>query len=297
MRTETIYQGAMNRHRVPSRPLVPRSRLRPRRMCLGLATAFALFALGTPAASQAQELGVTEASALLESDNADEVRMAIEAMGLVKGNRGVAPLVARIEAGLPTNLLVAALMTLAQAGQPAARPAIEANARHRDPEVRVAALAAAAACKIAGVGAMLRRGLDDLDPRVRAEAARGLGSLGPGQKERDTSAQALLQAIAREEAGAAVALALIANQEHAADLLGLLGQVPLPRLEGALATLLQRRDMALPVKAQVVEALAKTATPHAKAFLLSQRDLLKAQRGVPKNLIDDIEAAAARIAE
>ena len=84
---------------------------------------------------------------MLSSSNADEVKMAIESSALL-GNPDVAPMLSeRVRAGLPSDLLNAALDALSLINQPSSSELFVMLSRHRRPSVRLRSVQALVALR------------------------------------------------------------------------------------------------------------------------------------------------------
>ncbi|MEM9068785.1 MAG: HEAT repeat domain-containing protein [Myxococcota bacterium] len=219
-----------------------------------------LGALTAPAA--AQQLRLSDAVAMLDADNADEVRMGIEGLGAIGGSRVVAPLATRIRKGLPAELLGVAVETLGLVSHRDAGPVLFELVNHRRSEVRLAATQAIVSCEPAGAERALVAALSDSDPRVRAAAALGLGQLGARG-----SIDELFHAFDRRILEAATAIGQLATASEVDRLLGYLGRVPFDAVTPALNEIVARREVPQRVKLNVIGQLAELATPEVRTYL------------------------------
>src|SRR5262245_1701317 len=83
---------------------------------------------------------VEQAKALLGSGEHDTIETGIQSLGLLGTPEAVPPLVERIRAGLPPDLLDTAIVTLMALGQQTAAPVLFDLVTHRRPEVRLRAI-------------------------------------------------------------------------------------------------------------------------------------------------------------
>ena len=130
-----------------------------------------------PAKKGKEDKNILAAEKLLASNNRDEVEAGIQSLGLIGTAAAAPPIIARVRAGLPPDLLETSIITLMALGQPQAGPLYIELLEHRRPEVRVRAIEAIVALKPKNAELGLQHALADLDPKVRASAATALGDL------------------------------------------------------------------------------------------------------------------------
>ncbi len=224
-----------------------------------LAAALLLAPIG---AARAQELGLAEATELLATGDPDQIRMGIEALGLLGNARAVAPLEARIRRGLPPELLDVALDTLTVLARPESGPILFELSTHRRPEVRIKAVQAIVAARPRGAEPALVAALSDLDPRVRAAAAVGLGQIGARG-----SIEPLFHALDRGVLESSTSIGQLADAAQVERLLEYLGRLPFDAITPALNEVLARRDATERTKLDIIARLQELATPEAKTFL------------------------------
>ncbi|HEY5933332.1 MAG TPA: hypothetical protein VIU61_01780 [Kofleriaceae bacterium] len=148
--------------------------------------------------------------------------------------------------------------------------ALRRYARHRNPTVRSAALAALAS--YAGASSAIVAGLKDPVASVRAAAAAAAGK----GKHRD-AIDPLLLLLAKGEESAARALAALADLDLARKIADQLGKVPEPVLAACLGAILLRSDFGPdPARVELVRAIGKIQDPAALAALTAYLD------GTPK---------------
>lgn len=205
---------------------------------------------------------LASAAKQLASGERDQVEAGIQSLGLLGVEAAVAPLVARIEQGLPNDLLETAIVTLMALGQPSAGPALYELAHYRRPEIRLRAIEAITAVRPAAGEVALREALSDGDVAVRSAAATGLGEIGT-QASIDTLFVALDHGIM--EAGAAIGKLVPARDVK--RLFGYLGKVPFRSLAPAFAEAIKRSDVSESDKLAIIARLEEVGTGEVKAFL------------------------------
>jgi len=238
------------------------------------------------APASAQELSLADATAMLDAESPDEVRMGIEALGLDGSARAVEPLAERIRRGLPAELLDVAIETLGVLGRREAGPVLFALMNHRRDTTRLAAVNAVVQCQPRGAAAALQSALSDADPRVRAAAALGLGQL----DARD-ALDSLFLAFDRGVIEASGAIGQLARPDDVGRFLTYLGRLPLDALTPGINELVARRDIPNGTKIEIIGRLEELATPEVATYLGELADALPA--GPVKQAA---EAATQRIA-
>ncbi len=255
-----------------------------RGITLACVAAIGVSMLSTPASAQ---IRLNEAVRMLDAQSADEVRLAIEALGTNGTSRAVAPLSARIRRGLPAELLDLAIETLGVIAHRDAGPVLFQLVTHRREAVRLSAVNAIVACRPRGADAALTTALSDSDPRVRAAAALGLGQLGARGSIDD-----LFHAFERGVLESATAIGQLADGAGANRLLDHLGRVPFDGIAPGINELIARRDVAERVKLEIVGRLAELATPEVRQYL---QELVESLDDSPVRR--SAEDAVARISE
>lgn len=245
-----------------------------------------MLVVGWTAPARAQ-VNTAEATQMLQSESPDEVRLGLESLGAANHVRAVAPLAARIRAGLPPDLLDAAVLALTVLGKPEAGPVLFELLRHRRAEVRIASVDALVATRPRGAEAALIAALSDADSNVRSAAAVGLGQVGG-----EASIDALFHALDRNILEASTAIGQLAPPAAMERLVGYLGRVPFDALTPAFAELFARANVPERAKLQLIGRLEELATPEVKIYLA---DL--AESFPPGNLQRAAEEASIRIAE
>lgn len=233
------------------------------------ATLLALAAFVATPTAEAQEMRFDDAVELVQSSDADAIQLGLETLGARGEARAVAPIAARIRSGLPGELTLFAVTTLAVLERPEAGPVLIELLSHRRPDVRQAAVEAIAATKPRRGGEALVRALDDMAPAVRSAAALGLGQLG-----HRAAIDTLFTALERDVLEAAQAIGQLATPQHMDRLFTFVGRMPFDVLTPAFNEIFARRDFAERAKVDLVGRLAELATPQVKTYLTELADQL-----------------------
>lgn len=230
-----------------------------------------------------------EIAVMLSSSNGDEVRTAIEAAAGL-GSPDVIPMIGeRVRAGLPPDLLDAAIDSLVLLGDPAVADVFVELATHRRPSVRLRAVQALVAMRGKSAERVLTNALGDSSPAVREAAAEGLGEMG-AKATLDT----LFKAFDRGVLLAGKAIGQLANDAALPRILAYLGRVPMPSLTPMFDALLSRRDISEATKLQLVVQLQELGTAEARGYLEGLGTRLPPD--APARLRRAIEDAVVRIA-
>jgi HEAT repeat protein len=220
-------------------------------------------ALGAATVSSAHaDAAIDQAKVLLASKNRDDVEAGIQSLGLVGTAGAVEPLVDRIHAGLPPDLLDTAIITLMALGQPSSAQVLFELSAHRRPEVRVRAIEAIVAVAPKDASSVLRSRLGDQDAKVRSAAAIALGELNATD-----SVDALFLALDRGNLDASQALGKLLPAAQVPKLLGYLGKVPFRSMAPGLGEVLLRKDVSERDKLNLVARIQEVGTPEAKTYL------------------------------
>lgn len=234
---------------------------------LGLATAGATVTLPaqakeTPARKgKKEDKNILAAQALLNSSDRDQVEAGIQSLGLIGTAAAAPPIIARVRAGLPPDLLETSIITLMALGQPQAGPLYIELLEHRRPEVRVRAIEAIVALQPKNAEPALQRALADLDPKVRSAAATALGEL-----RASGSVEQLFLSLDRGTYEASSAIGYALRTDHVPRLLSYLGTLPFHHLKPAFTQVMQRKDIAEKDKLLVVSKLQEVGTREVKEY-------------------------------
>jgi HEAT repeat protein len=208
-----------------------------------------------------EDKNVLAAQALLASNDRDQVEAGIQSLGLIGTAAAAPPIIARVRAGLPPDLLETSLITLMALGQPQAGPLYIELLEHRRPEVRVRAVEAIVALKPKDAEPALQRALADLDPKVRSSAATALGEL-----RATGSVEQLFLSLDRGTYEASQAIGYALRTDHVPRLLSYLGTLPFHHLAPAFTQVMQRKDIAERDKLSVVSRLQEVGTREVKDY-------------------------------
>ena len=230
-----------------------------RQVLRGATGALLSLALCTVVQARGDDLGA--AKKLLVSSDHDEVEAGIQSLGLIGTAATVPPLIERVRAGLPVDLLETAIVTLTALGQPQASPLFVELTSYRRPEIRIRAIEGLVALKPAGAEEVLRKALSDSDTKVRSAAALGLGEL-----KATASLEVLFKALDHGNFEASLAIGQALKNDQVPRLLGYLGTVPFHALSPALTEILRRKDIGERDKLNVVSRLQEVGTHEVKVF-------------------------------
>jgi HEAT repeats len=204
---------------------------------------------------------IAAAKALLASSDHDEVEAGIQSLGLIGTPAAVAPLIERVRAGLPADLLETGIVTLMALGQPQAAPLFFELLEYRRPDVRIRAIEGIVALKPKGAEEALQRALSDMEPRVRSAAALALGEI-----KAAGSVELLFRALDHGNFEASQAIGQALRSDQVVRLLGYLGTIPFRTLAPALTEILQRKDIGERDKLNVVSRLQDVGTHEVKNY-------------------------------
>lgn len=242
-----------------------------------------------PAEEMPAGLSLEEIAVMLSSSNPDEVKMAIESAALL-GNPEVVPMLSeRVRAGLPPDLLNAALDALSLINQPSSSELFVMLSRHRRPSVRLRSVQALVALRSRDAEPTLMVALGDSAPDVREAAAEGLGQLSAS-----ASVEPLFQAFDRGVVSAGRSLGKLVRDDQVPRMLELIGRAPLTSLTPVFDAVLNRSDISENTKLSIVTALAELGTSEARGYLEGLKTKLP---DAPPRVRKAIEDAVARIAK
>jgi len=244
----------------------------------------------SPLAAAALEPAAVRGAALLQSSKPEEVARGIEQLRASKSPEAAVPLIRRIRAGLPPDLLDQSLSALTALNQPEAKALYYELLSHRRPEIRVRAIEAIAALHPSDAEPRLQRALGDNQPAVRSAAARALAAIGA-----PNSVDILFRALDRGTLEAPLALGSSLRSDQVPRLLNYLGKVPFEPLSPAFTQILSRKDITERAKLDVVAQLRDLATPDVKEYL--KLLLHKSQRSLPEAVQSAVSRAIKQIAD
>ena len=231
-------------------------------LAVGAASAAGKKKKGKPKLSPQTIAAITNAKHLMSQGSHGDVEAGIQSLGLLGTKHAVEPLVERIRAGLPPDLLETAIVTLMALGQKSSGPALIELTTHRRETVRLRAVEALAAVNPPGAEGALTAALSDSDPKVRSAAATALGEIRARK-----SVETLVLALDRGNMEASGAIGKLLRPGEAERLLGYLGKIPFRSLGPALGEMLQRSDVKEGTKLKIVARLEEVGTPEVKGYL------------------------------
>ena len=202
------------------------------------------------------------APAAAQDDPAATIGRELDGLGRQGGRESVTRIQARIQEGLPPQLLARAVAALTQINDRHAVGALLELASHRRGAVRAQVAEALGRSSDSRGRTVLAELLDDPDPRVRSAAAVAIGQVG-AQGAMDT----VIQAAARGVAEAAIALGEHAGAADVPRMLRRLDGSTLPALAPPLRVLLGRENLPLRSKQAIVRALSQLRDPECERML------------------------------
>jgi hypothetical protein len=203
----------------------------------------------------------------LKSGDPAQIQAALDDVR-VSGRAGApaAPAIADLlRGGLPVALTKASVETLGDTESEAASETLVWYARHRNPEIRRAAVTALAKTRGDGAAAALRLALSDPDPAVRGLSASGLGAM----KAKDAVGD-LFVALDHKVPEAAVSIGLLCAGNECDKLASKLGSIAFDVVTSGLEQVLFRptTDVSDDLKAKLVTRVRDLGTSEAHRFLL-----------------------------
>lgn len=228
-------------------------------------------------------LSSEELAVMLVSSNPDELRMAIESCA--QASKEVTPLlVERIRAGLPGDLLGAAVDALIAGGNSSGASELLAElTSHRRPQIRARALLGMVTLRTSNAQGSLVKALSDADADVRSTAAQGLSLLGA----RDSWPELFL-AFEHNVEGAAAAIGELAEPSTIPRVTDYIGRTSFVELTPMLDRLFARRDLPEDAKLSLLDAIVKHGSSEARAYLEGLLPKLASETSarVRKNITD-----------
>jgi HEAT repeat protein len=231
----------------------------------------------------------TGAAALIQSGDPAKIEQGLNLARLAgKPAAPVAPLIEKLLArGTTAALTKAAIDTLGDIGQGSSSTAIAPYARHRDPEIRRAALSALLKTRGQIATDAMRTALGDSDARVRGTAASGLGALGAHDAIPD-----LTLALDRKVPEAAAAIGQLCVSSECDKFAELTGKVPFDIMTSGFDQILFRTgtDVGDDQKIRLVGRIRELGTNEAHKYL---KDVLSRWVGSPtvKTALDQAASA------
>jgi hypothetical protein len=198
----------------------------------------------------------------LSSDNADEVREAIDLLSVIDRPEVIPHLETLLRSGQPDPITDRALEALGGLAHPGAIDILTAFTHHHRSGARRRAYQGLAAIRDRRVIPILERGLSDSDRTVRGTVAIALGD----SNARD-SLDLLFRAFERGVIEAAIAIGKLGNRPAVTRFDEFLGQRPLSIMLSGYNEFLRRGDIPVEVKTDIVGRLGEVSGPMVKRFL------------------------------
>jgi HEAT repeat protein len=216
----------------------------------------------------AAKLDSSKLHSQLRSGDEEQV---LEALTAIAENRGtdLAPLVADVlNRGSTLKVLTLAIDTASRIKAPALSESLAPYVRHRDSDLRRAALRALLKTQGPAAAKALRQALHSQDAYIRGTAASGLGSLGAADAVDD-----LFAALASNVGEAAASIGQLCNAAQCEKLASLLGKTPFDIITGGLEQALFRPASQVPdgTKVKIVVRLRELGTAEARRYLSDVR--------------------------
>lgn len=225
----------------------------------------------TAGAKDSKSTGGADTSQLQAKLQSGEENSILEALTTIAEQRNAdhAPLVAGVlERGSTSKVLLMALDTAGRLKAETLGDRVAPYIRHRNGEVRRAAVRALVKTQGPHAAAALRQALRSADPFVRNTAASGLGSLGAKDAVED-----LFKALANNVAEAAASIGQLCDAASCEKLAALLGKTPFDIVTGGLEQALFRPSADVPdaTKIKIVVRLREVGTNESRRYLTDVR--------------------------
>lgn len=195
-----------------------------------------------------------------------QVARALAELEAMASARSVAPVQARIQEGLPPDLLGKAIDVLRASRSAAAGPVLVDLLGHRRAAIRAAAATALGALAVRSAGKALIAALTDPDAQVRSASLVALGLI-----REPRAIEPVCAAVERGDDAAVVVLAQLARPTDVARLVGYARGRSFVAMRPALDTLMARADFPQRGKLDLIAKLGELRSPPVEDYL---RDLL-----------------------
>jgi HEAT repeat protein len=238
-------------------------------------------AAGAASTDRPQEtLSLRDARDALHASDVERVILGIDSLTAIGTPEVIPPLVELLRAGPPDRVTDYTVEKLGIIGQPAAIDELEELLQHRRPAVRQATIQALAQIHDPRVRPLIETGLHDSDPEVRGRAARALGEISARP-----SVPLLFRAFERGVPEAAESIGKLGDgatavssdaawdredphtTTHPHTLAMWLGRTPLSVLLRGFEGYLNRNDIPVTVKEQIIIRLEQQASAQVRDFL------------------------------
>ncbi len=207
-------------------------------------------------AKPVNRITLKEAKLLLQSTSVLELADGIEAMAVIATPAAAQALSRRVRDGLPPNLLSLAIRSYSAMSRGADPRVIRALTERRETDLRADSARLVGTLKMRSLEPRLIELLDDHQPRVRSAAVASLEKVG--------TRRALPQLFKAYERGAKEALRPAAKMARPQELKRVLAYVerdPLEQLTPAIEVILERKDVPMKTKEEMVQRALKRNSP------------------------------------
>lgn len=198
----------------------------------------------------------------LSSDNADEVRAAIDQLTVISDAQCVPPLADLLRSGQPDAVTDRALDALRAIAHPSSIDVLTEFTHHRRAGARRRAYRALASIEDRRIPTLIEAGLRDSDREVRSAAALALGTMGSR-----SSLELLFRAFDRGVIEAATAIGQLGNAASVERFDGYLGRVPLSVMLAGYDQYMRRTDINEETKIGIVTRLGEVSGRQVREFL------------------------------
>lgn len=224
----------------------------------------------TPSPSQVRAGREKAAKQKLESSDPEAIQQALEVLGELGGETAATVVGARLREGLPPLLIEQAIDALVLINRPSVGPVLLELTLHRRATVRQRAVTAIGALKIRSAQSALLYCLDDPSLDVRSAAVVALGAIGDQR-----AISALLSAADHGADKALESIGRIARGQNLPMILERARGADVALVRPALQVMMERANYPLGGKLEIVKALAKLASPSARALLVEWLEMWK----------------------
>jgi len=203
-----------------------------------------------------------QAKALLASAESDKVRQGLEHLKAIGKPTITAPIVARLQQGLPPALVVLAIDALVKAKNALAAQVLIELCEHRRALIRTSAISALGSLKIRKAYTVVREAIDDSDQTVRSTATKVLSQLG-GRK----SLNDLYRVFEGGDTDVVPEIAKWVTTRDTDRLTGYLKDHSFSTLKPAFVEILNKRRASVREKTNLIARLGEVGTPEIQQFL------------------------------
>lgn len=223
-------------------------------------------ALDKAAARVAADEQLRTAAAKLDGGEEASIRQALTTLADLGGDASARVVTARLQRGLPPQLIEAAIDTLVLLNRPASGAALLELTQHRRSHIRSRAIQALGALRQQSAQAALLYALDDPSPEVRGAAVEALGAVGNAR-----AVPALIAAAERGMPGAWRAIGRVVGPADVKLVLQHALEGDVGPIRPALDALIARTDWSIGARARLLQQLSELGTPSVRKCLSDYR--------------------------